>query len=80
MMRIVSGYLGQLSMDEKSILIHNAIRCKHCFQVIESKYQYDAVQCNCTAVGVDGGLLYDRIMGNREDYEQLQQWLIYDLR
>lgn len=58
------------------MLIRNAVRCKRCNVVIESKSTHQFVQCACRAVGVDGGLDYDRVSGDRIDYECLQLWLI----
>ena len=36
----------------------NAIRCKHCDDVIESKYTHDFVRCKCGKAAVDGGRDY----------------------
>jgi hypothetical protein len=49
---------------------------RKCNEVIESKSTHHFVQCSCGAVGVDGGLEYDRVMGEETDYECLQEWLI----
>ena len=41
-------------------IIKNAIRCKLCGEVIESKHVHDFVQCKCGACAVDGGHDYLR--------------------
>ena len=41
-------------------IIKNAIQCKLCGEVIESKHVHDFVQCKCGACAVDGGLDYLR--------------------
>ena len=38
----------------------NAIQCKLCGEVIESKHVHDFVQCKCGACAVDGGHNYLR--------------------
>ena len=38
----------------------NAIQCKLCGEVIESKHVHDFVQCKCGACAVDGGHDYLR--------------------
>lgn len=55
-------------------LIKNAIRCKKCGDIIESKYRHDFEQCSCGAVFVDGGLDYRRIGGNKDDWEDLSEY------
>ena len=41
-------------------VIRNAIRCRHCGDVIESKSVHDFRQCSCGACFVDGGCEYLR--------------------
>ena len=41
-------------------IIKNAIQCKMCGEVIESKHVNDFVQCKCGACAVDGGREYLR--------------------
>lgn len=55
-------------------LIRNAIRCKKCDDVIESKSVHDFQVCSCKACFVDGGLEYCRIGGNPEDIEFLTEY------
>lgn len=57
-------------------IIKNAILCKHCGDIIESKNRYDFVTCRCGCCSVDGGLDY---LGRgfthtqEEDYEELSE-------
>ena len=41
-------------------IIRNAIQCKHCGEIIESKSVYDFKTCKCGKVFVDGGHEYLR--------------------
>ncbi len=41
-------------------IIRNAIQCKLCGEIIESKYRHDYVKCKCRACAVDGGHDYLR--------------------
>lgn len=59
---------------EEYRIVYNAIRCKKCGDVIESKYRHDFRMCSCGAVAVDGGHDYQRLIGNREDYENLGRY------
>jgi hypothetical protein len=36
----------------------NAIKCKTCGDIIESKYTHNFVVCSCQSCSVDGGLSY----------------------
>ena len=49
------------------VVTRNAIRCKICADVIESKTIHDFQMCSCGACYVDGGTDYVRIGGNAED-------------
>lgn len=54
----------------------NAIQCKHCGDVIESKHVHDFVWCSCQSVFVDGGREYLR-RGYRDstaDFEDLSEY------
>lgn len=55
-------------------LIRNAIKCKHCGDVIESKARHDFVTCSCGCVFVDGGLAYSRIGWPSGDGERPEDW------
>ena len=60
-------------------LIKNAIRCKLCGDIIESKYRHNFVTCSCGACSVDGGLDYLRRCGNPNDYEDVSEYQEIDL-
>lgn len=58
------------------MIIKNAARCKHCGDVIESKYRHDYVTCSCGKTAVDGGHDYLRrgfvpISDDDRGYEEL---------
>lgn len=42
------------------IILKNAIKCKHCGDVIESTYCHNFVTCSCGCCSVDGGNDYLR--------------------
>ena len=46
------------------IQVRNAIYCKKCQTTIESKDVHDFKICLCGAVGIDGGISGNRILGN----------------
>ena len=52
----------------------NAIRCKHCGEVIESNNRHNFVTCRCGICAVDGGLDYLRKMGDYGDFEELAEY------
>ena len=54
-------------------IIRNAIRCKKCGDIIESKTVHDFKFCSCGSCAVDGGHDYLRRCGNREDWEELSK-------
>ena len=59
-------------------LVRNAIRCKHCGDVIESKRRHDYHECSCGTVSVDGGLSYLRRgfkTSPEEDFEDLCEFI-----
>ena len=58
-------------------LIRNAIKCKYCGDVIESKNIHDWVQCSCGTCFVDGGLDYLRRgfkKAPQDDYEEISEY------
>lgn len=59
-------------------LIRNAVKCKICGGIVESKSNYDYKSCSCGALSVDGGLVAPRIIGERDDYEVLYEWATLD--
>ena len=54
-------------------IIRNAIRCKNCGDIIQSKTVHDFKFCSCGSCAVDGGHNYLRRCGNREDWEELSE-------
>ena len=58
-------------------LVRNAIRCKHCGDIIESKSVHDFEECSCGACFTDGGLEYLRRgfkTSPDDDYEELAEY------
>jgi hypothetical protein len=54
------------------MILRNAIRCKKCGQVLESKHRHDFVSCECGNF-VDGGHEYLRRGGNMNEIEELSE-------
>jgi hypothetical protein len=54
-------------------ITRNAVRCKECGDVIESKHVHDFVWCSCGTVAVDGGHEYLRRCGDFSDMEDLSE-------
>lgn len=54
-------------------IVKNAIRCKHCGDVIESTSRHAFKWCSCETVFVDGGLDYLRrgFKNSPDDFEDL---------
>jgi hypothetical protein len=63
-----------MGIEPSAKLTRNAVRCKRCGDVIESKSTHDAVKCSCGACAVDGGLEYLRRLGHPDDYEELREY------
>jgi hypothetical protein len=58
-----------------SRITRNAVRCKICGDVIESKTTNECVKCSCGACTVDGGLEYLRRVGaDEDDCEELSEF------
>ena len=49
------------------------VKCKHCGDIIESKYDGDWVKCSCGKIYVDETKYYCRIGGNFEDWEIVKE-------
>lgn len=49
----------------------NAVRCKICDEVIESKHRHDMKWCKGGHIAVDGGPSYLRRVGDLDCYEEL---------
>lgn len=54
-------------------IIRNAIRCKKCGDIIESRTVHDFKFCGCGSCAVDGGHDYLRRCGNLGDWEELSK-------
>ena len=52
-------------------ILLNAIKCKHCNNVLVSTHVHDFKFCSCGKVAVDGGKEYLRRLGELEDFEDL---------
>ena len=56
-------------------IIKNAIQCKKCGEVIESRHVHDFVTCKCGACSVDGGHDYLRRLYAEDDcYLELSEF------
>lgn len=62
-------------------IIKNAIRCRHCGDVIESTHVHDFKYCSCGTVAVDGGKSYLKrvFKTSPEDLEELSEWEDIDI-
>ena len=59
-------------MTQQEQIIKNAIKCKHCGDVIESIDVHDFKFCSCGRVAVDGGHSYlKRCADSLDDFEDL---------
>ena len=54
-------------------ITRNAIRCKKCGDIIESKSVHDFKFCSCGSCAVDGGHDYLRRCGNLGDWEEMSE-------
>ncbi len=57
-------------------IIKNAVKCKKCGEIIESKTVHDLVSCKCGCCAVDGGKQYIRRMFDKSpnDYIELSKF------
>lgn len=55
-------------------LVVNAIKCRRCGDIIESKSLHDFVTCSCGSCSVDGGHDYARRCGEPGSYIELSEW------
>jgi hypothetical protein len=49
------------------------IKCKKCGTELSSISNGDLISCKCQAISVDGSKDLVRILGNPEDYEEIQK-------
>lgn len=56
-------------------IIRNAIQCKNCGDIIESKFTHDFVTCSCGNCSVDGGKDYlRRAFIDKDCYIELSEY------
>ncbi len=55
-------------------LKRNAIKCRKCGDIIESKFTHDFKYCSCGSVAIDGGLEYARMQGDLENIIELHEF------
>lgn len=53
----------------------NKIKCKKCWNIIESINFHDYKWCSCSTVAIDGGCKYLRRVGNENDFEELSHFI-----
>lgn len=76
--KIIVGSFKDVEGYSQKTLLRNAARCKRCGVEVESKHNYDAVQCSCKFMMVDGGLTCPRILyGEESDVEYLYEFLVF---
>lgn len=63
-------------MEERYKILRNRIKCLKCGDIIESKHRHDFKLCSCGAIAVDGGLDYQRIVGDLDSYVNLVEYEI----
>ena len=69
----MQSFIEQKKMKIK-IICKNAIRCKHCGDIIESTSCHNFKYCSCRHCAVDGGLDYLRRGGGPDDQEDLSEF------
>jgi len=55
-------------------LTRNAVRCRKCNTIAESKHVHDFVWCQCKSTFTDGGLDYIRRGGDLDAMEDLNEY------
>lgn len=62
-------------------IIRNAIKCKHCGDIIESTSRHHFTVCSCGCCSVDGGHDYLRrsFRNSKADYEELSEIIEVDI-
>ena len=71
-------------MERKRKILRNAIQCKMCGEVLESKYTHDFVPCKCwreskgqKGCACDGGFDYLRWLGNPDEFTSLAETRLF---
>ena len=49
------------------------LRCRKCNDVIEGDKKGTYITCKCKAIAIDETEYYWRIIGNREDFEEVEE-------
>ena len=49
------------------------IRCKKCNDIIEGDKKGSFIFCECREIGIDETIWYCRIVGKKEDYEEVRE-------
>ena len=52
------------------------VKCLKCNEIISSKREGNFVWCSCWATGIDSTVYYTRILGNKEDHEEVPVHLL----
>lgn len=49
------------------------IKCKKCGEILEGDKKGTLFCCSCHSVGIDETIWYTRLLGNKEDYEIIEE-------
>lgn len=49
------------------------IKCKHCDSIIEGDKKGTYISCKCKKIAIDETPYYCRIIGNKEDFEEIKK-------
>ncbi len=49
------------------------IKCKHCKEIIEGDKKGTYIECKCKKIAIDETPFYVRIIGNKEDFEEVKE-------
>ena len=60
-------------MSKKTIL-RNAVQCRKCGDIIESKNRYKIMTCSCETVSISGGLSFLKRYGSPDLYIELSEF------
>ena len=61
-------------------IIRNAVQCKKCGDIIESKKRVGVVRCSCKSVGIEGGYHYLKRFGAKEDIIEMVEYEDIELK
>lgn len=51
------------------MVIRNRVKCRKCKDIIESTFTHHFVYCKCKSIAIDGGLDYQRLIGDEDDID-----------